>query len=168
MISNNMLGRVFEECSSQQIMSAECEEITPEKTDLCYYFPFVAVSNLGNEIRPFLNSLKSLIDNNGLEKPEAGENAQILCEKLEKLKQIAEFNIHKFTILAYMLDDSPEIDSSLICAYNGYAYKYQTPNKKNMETFVYREAFDVKVNYEKMLDEVKALDREIEEYLANR
>lgn len=164
-MSSIIVGRILAECSKQQIMSAECEETTPKITDFNYHFPVVAISYVIQEILSIFETLESLINNNGLKKPNAGEKAQILCGKFEKLQQVETSSKRRFIVLSCMIDDESETPPSLVYSYKGSAFKYPSPNKNNLETFVYRESYDIKANYEKILEDVKALDREVKEYL---
>lgn len=91
-----------------------------------------------------------------------------LCAKYEFLQKLNDDNDMRTAVLLCMDDDEPALPTTFICVYNGHVHEYCSPNKNNMTTFVYREAYDIRANYEKTLKALKNLSQEFHEYLENR
>lgn len=167
-MSHIMVERVINECSKQQIKSALLEEITPEKSDLRYYMPIVASSLIYEESIEIMNTIKILLDGKRMNEPDADEKAKELYAKYELLDKINKDNDYRMTVLICMEDTEPETPTKFVCVYGNRLLEYRYYNKKNMASFIYREAHDIKANYEGTFDAAKKLKHEIHEYLENR
>lgn len=167
-MSHIMVERVINECSKQQIKSATLEEITPEKSELRYYMPIVASSLIYEESMGILNTIKILLDEKGMGEPNAEEKAKELYAKYELLDKINNDNDYRMTVLLCMEDVEPEIPTKFVCVYNNRPIEYRYFNKDNMASFIYREAYDIKANYEGTFNAAKKLNHDIHEYLENR
>lgn len=163
-----MLRRVKNECSKQQIMNESLDIITPEKSDLRYYMPFIASSFTNENNLKILSELKGLIEEKGLNKPDAEVRAIELCAKYELFQKLNNDNDLRIAVLLCLDDEEPELPTKFVCVYNGHVHEYCSPNKNNMSTFVYREAYDIRANYEKILKALKNLSQEFHEYLESR
>lgn len=164
----NMLERIKTECSKQQIMNESLDENTPLKSDLRYYMPFIASSFVNESSIEIAGALECLFEEKGWNKPNAEARAVELCAKYKLLQEINRINDARTAVLLCMEDSEPELPTKLVCVYNGNLYEYRSPNQKNVATFVYREAYDIRANYEKVLEALKNLKQEIHEYLEGR